>query len=143
LQGAALACWAYDLTTTFYAIDIAKIAYEVNPLGWPMGAVGALVYYAPTVALTYVLLFRIKDKIACYAAVPMTAVLLGMGAMNLNAGAGNFQFFIATASLPAASHFNLLALIAVADLACFALVASVAQRHILHGETRSLNKKLP
>jgi hypothetical protein len=37
LQGRALACCIYDLATTYYAIDIAKNAYETNPLGCPLG----------------------------------------------------------------------------------------------------------
>jgi hypothetical protein len=70
LQGAALACWIFDLTTTFYAINIAKVAYEINPLGWPLGALGALAYYAPTITLSYILIYRINQKISLYAVFP-------------------------------------------------------------------------
>ncbi len=121
LQGVALACWMFDLATTFYAIDIARVATEINPLGWPLGALGAFAYYAPTVILTYVLLFRIKQKVSLYAAIPMTAVMLYMGLMNLNAGVGNYQFFIVTASLAGDIRFNLLAVIVAVDLV-YALV---------------------
>jgi hypothetical protein len=94
LQGAVLAFWAFDLATTFYVVNIARVATEINPLGWPLGALGALAYYAPTVILSYMLIFRIKQKTSLYAAIPITAVALCMGSMNLNAGIGNFGFFI-------------------------------------------------
>ena len=74
LQGAVLACWAFDLATTFYSINITKEAVEINPLGWPLGALGALTYYAPTVILSYILLFRINQKMSHYAAIPITIV---------------------------------------------------------------------
>jgi hypothetical protein len=32
LHGSALAYWIHDLATTYYAIDIAKNAYETNQL---------------------------------------------------------------------------------------------------------------
>ena len=35
LQGVALACWVFDVTTTFYAINVTGLAVELNPLGWP------------------------------------------------------------------------------------------------------------
>jgi hypothetical protein len=131
LQGVALACWAYDLATTFYAINIWGLAYETNPLGWPLGGVGALAYYAPTVIFTYVLLFRIKQTTSLYAAVPMTVVALLMGAMNLNAGIGNFQFFIVSASVPATIRYNLLAVVLAANLFCAATLAASARRQVI------------
>jgi hypothetical protein len=145
LQGAALACWVYDLATTYYAIDVARIAYEVNPLGWPLGAIGALVYYAPTVILTYVLLFRVKERISVYAAIPMTLVVLCMGSMNLNAGIGNFNFFLTSACLPTGIRYNLLAIILLADLVYAATLATVARRQIFHkqGNFNPSKKKLP
>jgi hypothetical protein len=136
LQGAALACWAYDLATTFYAIDIARVAYEVNPLGWPLGALGAFAYYVPTIILTYILLFRIKQKTSIYAAVPVTAVALFMGSMNLNAGIGNFQFFVTYAWLPLEIRYSLLATILAVDLVCAATVATSIRRHILNGQEK-------
>jgi hypothetical protein len=135
-QGAALACWAYDLVTTFYAIDVARVATEINPLGWPLGAAGALSYYAPTVIFTYVLLFRLKAKISLYAAVPVTGVALFMGSMNLNAGVGNFTFFVWTASLSIPNCYNLMALIATVDLAFGATLAIASRKQIL--ETRKI-----
>ena len=139
LLGVALACWAYDLATTFYAIDVARVAFEVNPLGWPLGALGALAYYGPTVTLTYVLLFRIRQKMSLYAAVPMTIVALCMGAMNLNAGVNNFGFFLDTASLSAGIRYNLLALIAVVDLAYAAIMTKLVRNNVLQEKTKNLN----
>ena len=138
LLGVALACWAYDLATTFYAIDVARVAFEVNPLGWPLGALGALAYYGPTVTLTYVLLFRIRQKISLYAAVPMTLVALCMGAMNLNAGVGNFSFFLENATLSAGTRYNMLALIAAVDLAYAALIAKVVRSNVIQKKTKNL-----
>ncbi|HTY74781.1 MAG TPA: hypothetical protein VMD05_04365, partial [Candidatus Nanoarchaeia archaeon] len=128
LQGVALACWAYDLATTFYAINVARVAAEINPLGWPLGALGAFAYYAPTVILTYILLFRLKEKISLYAAVPMTVVALIMSSMNLNAGIGNFAFFVWTASLSAPINYNLTAFMAILDLAFVAILLSASRK---------------
>src|SRR5208283_1989123 len=40
-QGAALAFWMFDIATTFYAINVTGLAVELNPLGWPLGILGA------------------------------------------------------------------------------------------------------
>src|SRR5665647_2470666 len=106
LQGAALACWIFDLITTFYAVDITKMAFEINPLGWPLGALGALAYYGPTITLSYILIYRINQKVSLYGAIPITFVALYMGSMNFNAGINNFEFFIATANLPSRIGIN-------------------------------------
>jgi len=116
-QGAALAFWTYDVATTYYAINIAGLATELNPLGWPMGILGAAAYYVPTVALSYVLLFRLKGNVALYAAVPYTLVTISMASMNLFAGAQNFQLFVDTALLASSVRFDLVALIAALDVA--------------------------
>src|SRR5208337_3656110 len=79
-QGVALAFWLFDITTTFYAINVTGLAVELNPLGWPLGILGAFAYYAPTLVFSYVLLFKMKENIAFYAAVPLTLITLGMGA---------------------------------------------------------------
>ena len=93
LQGVALACWSFDNTTTFYAIDVARVATELNPLGWPLGAIGALVYYIPTMVATYMLIFKINNKTTTYAAMGITAVTLYMGCLNMNAGINNYMLF--------------------------------------------------
>ena len=116
-QGVALACWMFDITTTFYAIDVTGLALELNPLGWPLGILGAFAYYGPTLALSYVLLFKIKESISLYAAIPMTLVMLGMGMMNLVAGAQSFQVFVDTAALATGVRYGLLALIVTVNLA--------------------------
>jgi hypothetical protein len=137
LQGVALACWAYDLATTFYAINISRLAFEINPLGWPLGAMGALAYYAPTVILTYVLLFKIKQKTSLCAAIPITVIALLMGSMNLNAGLGNFRIFLIFASVPTAIRYNLLAIILAVDFGCAATLAAAARRSVF-GRNRNV-----
>lgn len=113
LQGTALACWIFDLTTTYYAIDVTRVATEVNPLGWPLGLLGAFAYYGPTITLSYVLLFRIREKSSLYAAAPITVVALFMGFMNLHAGTLNIQFLTQTASLATELGYLLLSMILV------------------------------
>jgi hypothetical protein len=116
-QGIAFACWAFDLMTTHYAVDVTRIAVEINPLGWPLGILGAFAYYGPTVVLSYYLLFRMKESIALYASIPMTAVMLGMGAMNLIAGAENYRVFMYTVTISTDAYYGLLALIIMVNLA--------------------------
>ena len=120
LQGVALACWAFDLTTTFYAIDVARLGTEVNPLGWPMGILGALMYYGPTVIMMYVLLFKIKQKSSIYVGIVLSAVTLGMGALNFEAGAQNLGVFLMTAHIMPELRFNLLAVVLAADVVSIA-----------------------
>jgi hypothetical protein len=116
-QGAALAFWSFDLITTFYAINVTGIASELNPLGWPLGILGAFAYYGPTLVFSYVLLFRLKENISLYAAIPLTMLTMGMCFMNLMAGAQNFLVFVDTAALAASVRYGLLALILSLDLA--------------------------
>ncbi len=115
-QGVALAFWMFDIATTFYAINVTGLAVELNPLGWPLGILGAFAYYAPTLVFSYILLFKIKESIALYATIPLTLVTLGMGAMNLMAGAQNFQVFVDTAMLATGIRYGLLALIITVNL---------------------------
>ena len=116
-QGVAIAFWMFDIATTFYAINITGLAVELNRLGWPLGILGAMAYYVPTVVFSYVLLFKMKENIALYAAVPLTLLTLGMGAMNLMAGTQNFQVFVDTAALATGVRFDLLGLIIIVNLA--------------------------
>src|SRR5208282_223871 len=81
-QGVALAFWMFDIATTFYAINVTGLAVELNPLGWPLGILGASAYYAPTLVFAYILLFKMKESIAFYASIPLTLITLGMGVMN-------------------------------------------------------------
>ncbi len=116
-QGVALAFWTFDIATTIYAINVTGLAIELNPLGWPWGILGAFAFYGPTFLFSYVLLFRMKEKLCIYAAIPLTLVTLGMGTMNLIAGAQNFNVFVDTASLASGIRFGLLALVLALDLA--------------------------
>jgi len=116
-QGVALAFWSYDMLTTFYAINITGLAVELNPLGWPWGILGAFAFYAPTLLFAYTLLYKMKEKMCFYAAIPLTLITLGMGSMNLMAGAQNFGVFIDTAALASNIRFELVATVAVLNLA--------------------------
>jgi uncharacterized protein YhhL (DUF1145 family) len=128
VQGAALAFWAFDIATTFYAINVTGLAVELNPLGWPLGILGAFIYYGPTMVFSYVLLFKIKESITFYAAIPLTLLTLGMSTMNLMAGAQNFQVFVDTAALTTGVRFGLLAVIGTVCLIVpFALRRTVTQ----------------
>jgi hypothetical protein len=131
-QGVALAFWMFDIATTFYAINVTGLAVELNPLGWPLGILGAMAYYVPTLVFSFVLLFKMKENIALYAAVPLTLLTLGMASMNLMAGAQNFQVFVDTAMLATGVRIGLLALIITVNLTVpFALKRAVAQPKVV------------
>jgi hypothetical protein len=125
LQGVVLACWIYDLATTHYAIDVARLATEINPLGWPLGMLGALAYYGPTLVMMYVLLFKIKQKLSLYVGAVLSAVALFMGSMNFNAGALNFRVFLATAHIMADLRFDLLAMVMIVDVFVITILTKV------------------
>ena len=145
VQGAALACWSFDNATTFYAIDVARVATEMNPLGWPLGAFGALVYYVPTIILTFVLLFEFKQKMAVYTAVAMTTVALAMGFINLSAGMINFKIFLtfATPSVPVALQSNILLAVAAVDLVYAVTFATFARKQSLNQQQKLGSIKKP
>ncbi|MCJ7793943.1 hypothetical protein MUP42_03310 [Candidatus Bathyarchaeota archaeon] len=130
-QGVALAFWMFDIATTFYAINVTGLATELNPLGWPLGILGAFTYYGPTLICSYVLLFKIKESISFYSAILLTLVTLGMGTMNLVAGAQNFQVFVDTAAIATGIRYGLLALVVSVNLAVpLALKRMATQRKI-------------
>ena len=116
-QGVALGFWMFDIITTFYAINVTGLAIELNPLGWPWGILGAFAFFGPALAFSYVLLFKMKEKISLFAALPLTLLTLGMGMMNLVAGAQNFQVFVDTAVIESGVRYGLLALVVTANLA--------------------------
>jgi hypothetical protein len=116
-QGVALGFWMFDIATTFYAINVTGLAIELNPLGWPWGILGALAFFGPALVFSYVLLFRLKEKVSLYAAFPLTLMTLGMGMMNLVAGAQNFQVFVDTAALTSGLRYEFLGLLVAANLA--------------------------
>ncbi|HVP92372.1 MAG TPA: hypothetical protein VMS94_01385 [Acidobacteriota bacterium] len=82
-------CWALDVIATFYAINILHVAIEMNPLGWPFGALGALTFYIPSFIFSYLLLFKIKNRLSLIVAVLETLLAFGFGVMNLFAGLHN------------------------------------------------------
>jgi hypothetical protein len=86
-----LCFWAFDVLTTLYVIDYLGVAVELNPLGWPLGVWGALMFYIPALIFTYLLLFRIKNRYSLLAATLLTMTALGLGVMNLLAGIHNVQ----------------------------------------------------
>jgi hypothetical protein len=107
LVGAGIACWFFDVLSTFLVLDIAQSGTELNPLGWPYSAPVALAYYIPIAFSTYYLLFKIKKKISFYAAVTVSAATLFMAARNLFAGFNNFGSGISTQYSPNKSVANL------------------------------------
>lgn len=137
-QGVALAFVMFDIVTTFYAINVTGLATEINPLGWPLGILGAFAYYDPTLAFSYVLLFKIKENISLYTAIPMTLITLGMGTMNLVAGAQNFQVFVDTATLATGVRYELLTLIVTVNL----VVPLALRRMVTQPKNNSLDMKV-
>jgi hypothetical protein len=137
-QGVALGFWLFDILTTFYAINIVRTSIELNPLGWPWGILGAFAFYGPTLVFSYVLLFRLKEKVSFCAALPLTLITLGMSVMNLVAGAQNFQVFVETASLESGLRYGLLELVVAANL-----VVLLVLKLIVAQPKQSLNLKKP
>lgn len=90
LQGLGFACWFFDILSTIFIIDIQQVAVELNFLGWPLSALGALLFYIPMVLVTYFLLYRAKTKLSFYVAVMISVLVLFMGALNINASLYNF-----------------------------------------------------
>ncbi|NLE05262.1 MAG: hypothetical protein GX638_10760 [Crenarchaeota archaeon] len=89
LQGVALACWFFDVSTTYFALKILGCV-ELNPLGWPLGILGAAVYYIPTIIGTFYLLFKINTKVSYLVAMFITVITLFMASLNFNAALSNF-----------------------------------------------------
>lgn len=90
LQGLGFACWFYDVLSTVYQINILQTAIELNFLGWPFSALGALAFFIPMVFVAYFLLYRVKTKLSFYVAVLVSVLVLFMGALNFNAAIYNF-----------------------------------------------------
>jgi len=88
---ASLLCWAFDVITTFYVISHLGVAVELNPLGWPFGAWGTLMFYIPALVFTYLLLFRMQHKYSTWAATFITAIAVGFAIMNFLAGLHNIE----------------------------------------------------
>jgi hypothetical protein len=90
MQGLGFACWFYDVLSTIYQINILQTAFELNVLGWPFSALGALAFYIPMVFVAYFLLYRVKTQLSFYVAVLVSVLVLFMGALNFNAAIYNF-----------------------------------------------------
>jgi hypothetical protein len=137
LQGVVLACWVFDLATTHYAIDITGFATELNPLGWPLGILGALAYYGPTVVMMYVLLFKLNQNSSIYAGAILSVVSLWMGTMNLNAGALNLRVFLSTVYIMPEFRLNLFALVLMVDIiSIIVLTRLYSGKHIMNSAER-------
>jgi hypothetical protein len=128
LHGAAFACWTFDISTTFYAIDVVRKAAELNPLGWPLGAIGALIFYVPAIVFTYTLLFKIKQKASLVAAVVITVLAAYLGSMNFNAGVQNFGFFLNSVSFTMEGYSFLFSFVVAVDLIYAVAFAKLARR---------------
>ncbi len=89
LQGFGFACWFFDVLSTAFVISIKHASYELNPLGWPLSAVGALAYFVPITFAAYYLLFKAKSKESFYATIVLTGVSVFMGLRNLCASLYN------------------------------------------------------
>jgi hypothetical protein len=92
LYGVCLACWVFDIVTTHYAINIISRAEELNPLGFPFGVFGALIFYGPASVFIYMLLFQLRHRLSLLATFLLTFLSLYMGFMNLGAGLENLGF---------------------------------------------------
>jgi hypothetical protein len=86
LQGFAFACWFFDVVSTVFVLNIQRSGDELNILGWPFSALGALAFYVPVTFAAYYLLFKVKSKESFYATVALTVVSVFIGLMNMNAG---------------------------------------------------------
>lgn len=91
LQGLGFACWFFDVISTIFIINIQQVAIELNFLGWPLSALGALIFYVPMVLVVYFLLYRVKTKLSFYVAVMISVLVLFVGALNINASLYNFN----------------------------------------------------
>jgi hypothetical protein len=90
LQGLGFACWFFDVISTIFIINIQQVAIELNILGWPLSALGALIFYVPMILVVYFLLYRIKTKLSFYVTVMISVLVLFVGALNINASLYNF-----------------------------------------------------
>jgi len=115
--GVCFACWGFDVCFTFYAINVLGIASELNPLGWPLGIVGALIFYVPAFFFTYFLLFRMKREHSVLAAIVVTVLALYIGFMNFVAAGQNLSLILTYLTPPSLlTYVSLLAVLAVIDV---------------------------
>jgi hypothetical protein len=116
LCGVSFACWLFDVTTTYYAIDVLGVAGELNPLGWPFGAFGPLLFYVPASVFVYWLLWKVQRGYSLLAASLVVILVLFIGAMNLYAGFHNFSLGVTFSKpLPTSVYVLLLSMAVVAN----------------------------
>jgi hypothetical protein len=89
LQGFGFACWFFDVLSTVLVIDIKHASSELNPLGWPLSAFGALAYFLPITFISYFLLFKLRRKESFYGVLLISGVSVFMGLRNLGASIYN------------------------------------------------------
>ena len=77
-------------SATIFLINILGTAEELNILGWPFSALGALAFYVPMVFVAYFLLFGVKSKMSFYVTAVVSVLVVFMSALNLNAALYNF-----------------------------------------------------
>jgi hypothetical protein len=128
LQGLGFACWFFDVLSTIYQINILQTAIELNFLGWPLSALGALLFLVPMVFVAYFLLYRVKTKLSFYVAVLVSVLVLFMGALNFNAAMYNFwqvyplggsvDFVVVGVWVAVLAVFALLNYISIKNLGC-------------------------
>ncbi|MCW4002988.1 MAG: hypothetical protein NWE95_03630 [Candidatus Bathyarchaeota archaeon] len=80
---------SYVLSTVF-VINILQSGEELNILGWPYSALGALTFYIPITLVAHFLLFKVKSKESFYATVAITALTVFIGLRNLWGSLYNF-----------------------------------------------------
>lgn len=131
VHGAALACWAFDVSTTYYAIDITREAAELNPLGWPLGAIGALIFYIPAIIFAYTLLFKIRQKESLAVAVVIAVLTAYLGVMNFSAGTQNFRFFLNSVSFTMEGYSFVFSLVVAVVLIYAVVFSKLARREAI------------
>lgn len=118
--GVCFASWAFDVGLTYYAINMMGVASELNPLGWPLGAVGALIFFVPAFVFAYFLSFRMKQKHSILAALIITTLSLYVGFMNFIAAGRNFSLILTFLAPPSLAMYVYLFSIAVVVDAVYA-----------------------
>jgi hypothetical protein len=111
LFGLCLACWVFDVATTYYVLYVIGGVEELNPLGFPLGVFGALAFYVPASVFIYLLLFQLRHRLSLLAAFSLTFLSLCMGFMNLGAGLENIGFSSDYFSVSLEMTFALLAVL--------------------------------
>jgi hypothetical protein len=101
---------------------------ELNPLGWPLGAVGALIFYVQAIVFAYTLLLKIRQKESLAVAVMVAALTAFLGLMNFNAGAPNFRFFLNFVSFTIEGYSFLFSLVVAVDLIYAVAFSKLARR---------------